>query len=41
VRLVSAAEIAGALFAGEVHLGVTGEDLLRELSDDVREPHRC
>ncbi len=34
VRLVSAAEIAGALFAGEVHLGVTGEDLLRELSDE-------
>ena len=29
VRLVSASEIAGALFSGEVHLGVTGEDLLR------------
>jgi len=35
VRLVSAAEIASGLFAGEVHLGVTGEDLLRELSHDL------
>ena len=35
VRLISAGEIAGALFAGEVHLGVTGEDLLRELADDL------
>jgi ATP phosphoribosyltransferase len=35
VRLVSAAEIAGALYSGEVHLGVTGEDLLRELADDL------
>lgn len=30
VRLLSAADIAEALSAGEVHLGVTGEDLLRE-----------
>src|SRR6185369_7295721 len=30
VRLLSAADIADALSAGEVHLGVTGEDLLRE-----------
>ena len=30
VRLTSAADIAAALAAGEVHLGVTGEDLLRE-----------
>jgi ATP phosphoribosyltransferase len=30
VRLLSAADIADALGAGEVHLGVTGEDLLRE-----------
>ena len=37
VRLISAAEIAGALFAGDVHLGVTGEDLLRELSHDLDE----
>jgi len=35
VRLVSAGEIAGALFSGEVHLGVTGEDLLRELSHEL------
>ena len=35
VRLVSAGEVAGALFAGEVHLGVTGEDVLRELSHDL------
>ena len=37
VRLLSAAEIAAGLFAGEVHLGVTGEDLLRELSDELDE----
>jgi ATP phosphoribosyltransferase len=30
VRLLSAGDIAQALDAGEVHLGVTGEDLLRE-----------
>ncbi len=30
VRLVSAADIAQSLSAGEVHLGVTGEDLLGE-----------
>jgi len=30
VRLASAADIAQALATGEVHLGVTGEDLLRE-----------
>ena len=30
VRLLSAADIAAALAAGEIHLGVTGEDLLRE-----------
>ncbi len=35
VKLMSAAEIASALGAGEVHLGVTGEDLIRE---DVPEP---
>jgi ATP phosphoribosyltransferase len=35
VRLVSASEIAAALYAGEVHLGVTGEDLLRELASDL------
>lgn len=30
VRLVSAGEIVGALLEGSAHLGVTGEDLLRE-----------
>jgi ATP phosphoribosyltransferase len=30
VRLASAGDIANAIEAGEVHLGVTGEDLLRE-----------
>lgn len=30
VRLLSAGDIADALAAGEVHLGVTGEDLLQE-----------
>ena len=30
VRLLSASEIASALIAGDVHLGITGEDLLRE-----------
>jgi ATP phosphoribosyltransferase len=37
VRLVSTSEIAGALVSGDVHLGVTGEDLLRELADDLDE----
>jgi ATP phosphoribosyltransferase len=35
VRLLSAADIAEALDAGEVHLGVTGEDLLRERGEDL------
>lgn len=30
VRLLSASDIAAALDSGEVHLGITGEDLLRE-----------
>jgi ATP phosphoribosyltransferase len=33
VRLLSAADIADGLSAGEAHLGVTGEDLLRERGD--------
>ena len=33
MRLLSAADIADALGAGEAHLGVTGEDLLRERGD--------
>lgn len=35
VRLLSAGDIADALDAGEVHLGVTGEDLLRERGEDL------
>lgn len=35
VRLASAADIATALSAGDVHLGVTGEDLLRESGDGM------
>jgi ATP phosphoribosyltransferase len=35
VRLVSAADIADGLNAGEIHLGVTGEDLLRETGPDL------
>jgi ATP phosphoribosyltransferase len=34
VRLLSASDIADALDAGEIHLGVTGEDLLREKGED-------
>ena len=33
VRLASAGDIAAGLLAGEVHLGVTGEDLLREAGE--------
>lgn len=33
VRLASASDIADHLHAGEVHLGVTGEDLLRETAN--------
>jgi len=35
VRLASASDIAAALSAGEVHLGVTGEDLLREFGEGI------
>ncbi|MFN3512178.1 MAG: ATP phosphoribosyltransferase [Phenylobacterium sp.] len=35
VRLLSAGDIAEALDAGEAHLGVTGEDLLRERGGDL------
>jgi ATP phosphoribosyltransferase len=35
VRLLSATDIADALDAGETHLGVTGEDLLRERGEDL------
>ena len=37
VRLLSAADIASALASGEVHLGVTGEDLLREQGEGLDE----
>jgi ATP phosphoribosyltransferase len=35
VRLLSAADIATALDAGEIHLGVTGEDVIRERGGEV------
>ena len=35
VQLLSAGDIATALDSGEVHLGVTGEDLLRERGEDL------
>jgi ATP phosphoribosyltransferase len=35
VRLLSASDIAAALDAGDVHLGVTGEDVIRERGGDV------
>jgi ATP phosphoribosyltransferase len=35
VMLLSASEIAAALVAGDVHFGVTGEDLLRETAPEL------
>ncbi|HWA89921.1 MAG TPA: ATP phosphoribosyltransferase [Rhizomicrobium sp.] len=35
VMLLSASEIASALLAGDVHLGITGEDLIREVSPEL------
>jgi len=35
VMLLSASEIAGALLEGDVHLGITGEDLIREGSPSL------
>ena len=35
VMLLSAGEIASSLFAGDIHLGVTGEDLLREETPEL------
>src|SRR5258708_8299348 len=35
VMLLSASEIAASLLAGDVHLGVTGEDLLRESAPEL------
>ena len=37
VRLMSAGDIAAALDAGDIHLGVTGEDLLRETGEGLDE----
>ena len=41
VAFLSAAEIARELGAGNVHLGVTGEDLLRETLPDADDESRC
>jgi ATP phosphoribosyltransferase len=35
VQLLSASDIAAALDTGEVHLGMTGEDLIRERGDGI------
>lgn len=35
IRYASASEIGKALLAGDVHLGVTGEDIVREAASDV------
>ena len=35
IKLMSSAEIAGALAAGDAHFGITGEDLLRENIPDT------
>jgi ATP phosphoribosyltransferase len=35
IKLMSSAEIAGALAAGDVHFGITGEDLIRENIPDT------
>ena len=37
VQLLSAADIAAALDSGDIHLGVTGEDLLRERGEHVQD----
>jgi ATP phosphoribosyltransferase len=35
VMLLSASEIAAALLSGDVHLGITGEDLIREVAPEL------
>lgn len=35
IRYASASDIGSALLAGEIHLGVTGEDIVREAAHDV------
>jgi ATP phosphoribosyltransferase len=37
VMLLSAGEIAAALLAGDIHLGITGEDLLREAAPEIED----
>jgi ATP phosphoribosyltransferase len=37
VRLLSASEIASGLVCGDVHLGITGEDLIRETAPELSE----
>jgi ATP phosphoribosyltransferase len=37
VMLLSAGEVAQSLLAGDVHLGVTGEDLLREAAPEIED----
>jgi ATP phosphoribosyltransferase len=37
IRYASASDIGKALLAGDVHLGVTGEDVVREAASDVDE----
>jgi ATP phosphoribosyltransferase len=37
VMLLSASEIASALLGGDIHLGITGEDLIREVSPELTE----
>ena len=37
VQLLSAADIAAALDSGDIHLGVTGEDLLRERGEHMQD----
>ena len=39
VMLLSAGEIASSLLAGDIHLGITGEDLLREEAPELDGPH--
>ena len=41
VMLLSAREIAEGLISGDLHVGITGEDLIHDLSSDVeRDVHR-
>jgi ATP phosphoribosyltransferase len=37
VMLLSAGEIAAALLSGDIHLGITGEDLLRESAPEIED----